>query len=69
MRWSDFTATLSAADQVKLILALGAGLHEARRASEVATSNGEVEDVRRHLVTAIDHLADALALLPASAPD
>ena len=63
MRFADFLATLPHADQVRLLIAGGAGLREARLASECVTGNGEVEDMRRHLEAAIDQLGDALALL------
>ena len=62
-RFRDFLATLPHADQVRLLIAGGAGLREARLASEVVTGNGEVEDMRRHLEAAIDQLGDALELL------
>ena len=63
MRWSDFTARLTEQDHQRLIIALGAGLAAARQASEVATQNGEVEDARRHVQTAILQLGDVLELL------
>ena len=46
----------------------GAGLREARLASEVATRDGVVVDARRHITAAIAMLGDALELLqpPAS---
>ena len=48
---------------MRLLIAGGAELREARLASEVVTGNGEVEDMRRHLEAAIDQLGDALRLL------
>lgn len=63
MRWSDFTARLTEQDHRRVIIALGAGLTAARQASEVATQNGEVEDARRHVQTAILQLGDVLELL------
>ena len=66
-RFSDYLATLPYADQVRLLIAGGAGLREARLASEVVTGNGEVEEMRRHLEAAIDQLGDALAVLRRSA--
>ena len=38
-------------------------LQEARHASECATRGGTVEDARRHVITAMLHLSDALPLL------
>ena len=62
-RWTDYTAALTESDHRQLIIALGAGLQEARHASECATRDGTVEDARRHVITAIVHLSDALPLL------
>ena len=63
MLWNEYTATLRAADQRWLVVALGAGMREARKASEVATSNGVVEAARQHVATAISHLQDVQRLL------
>jgi hypothetical protein len=63
MTWNDYTATLSAQDHTRLIIALGAGLQEARTASAVATSNGLLEDARRHVATALAQLEDVRVLL------
>ena len=61
--WQAFTATLAEADHRRLIIALGAGLREARLASAVATENGSVTEARAHVATALAHLTDALTLL------
>lgn len=62
-RWRAFTAGLSSADHARLMIALGAGLREARLASTIATQDGEVDQARRHLAAAISQLTDALQLL------
>ena len=61
--WQAFTATLTDADHRRLLIALGAGLQEARLASQVATENGSVTAARAHVAAALAHLTDALALL------
>jgi hypothetical protein len=63
MTWNAFTATLSENDHKRLVIALGAGLQEARQASAVATGNGLLEDARRHVATALAHLEDVRVLL------
>ena len=63
MRWTEYTATLPEAEHKRLVIALGAGLREARLASEVATGNGDADDARRHVITAIIQLRDALRML------
>ena len=63
MRFSDYLATLPHADQVRLLIAGGAGLREARLASEVVTGNGDMEDMRRHVAAALAHLEDVAMLI------
>ena len=63
MLWREYTMTLSDADHRRLVIALGAGLAEARQASEIATNNGDVLVARTHVATAIHQLTEALALL------
>ncbi len=65
MTWNEYVATLTQQEQIRLIVALGAALTEVRQASEVATSNGLVEEARRHVATAIAQLEDARRLLGA----
>lgn len=61
--WREFTAQLPEPDHQRLIIALGAGLREARLAAEIATENGSVAEARAHVATALAHLTDALTLL------
>ena len=63
MRFRDYLATLPHADQVRLLIAGGAGLREARLASEVVTGDGDVEDMRRHLRAALAHFSDVAQLI------
>jgi len=63
MNWSAYVATLAEAEHRRLLIALGAGLREARLASEVATLDGRIEDARRHVAVAVLQLGDVLDLL------
>ena len=71
MRFNDYLATLPHVDQVRLLIAAGAGLREARLASEVVTGNGAVDDMRGHVAAALAQLADVAALIgpPANGND
>ena len=62
-RWSAFASTLKPADHKRLIISLGAGLREARLASYVATSDGDYDDARRHVITAIIQLRNVLQVI------
>ena len=61
--WREFVARLPESDHARLLVALGAGLQEARLASQIATQNGRVDEARSHVATALAHLTDALNLL------
>lgn len=57
--WHDFTAQLSDQEHRRLVVALGAGLREARKAAEAAYDNGRLEDVVTSLDLAISWLTQA----------
>ncbi len=63
MTWNEYTVTMSDEDHKRLVIALGAALRETRKASEVATGNGHVNDAREHVFTALAHLTDVAAVL------
>lgn len=63
MTWAEFTATLSDRNHRQVLVALGAGLQEARHASEVVTNGGDVDDVREHVLAALEWLEQARAIL------
>ncbi len=62
--WRDFTAQLSDQEHRQLVIALGAGLREARKAAQAAEENGLLHDVRESLDLAIDWLSQARQALP-----
>jgi hypothetical protein len=58
--WNDFTATLSEQDHKRLDVAMGAG---ARKASGIATINGDAAAAREHLFAALENLMAAAQLM------
>ena len=69
MRFREYVDSLPPADAMRLVVALGAGLQEARLASQVAVEDLELANCRPHVELAIAHLQDALALLPPAPGD
>lgn len=61
--WNEYTATLAEEDHRRLVIALRAGLVEARQASTVTTWNGDADEARRSVSTALTQLMERLALL------
>lgn len=61
--WREYAASLRPDDHRRLVLAIGAGLREARLASQVMTEDGDVAALRDHLAAAVTWLEDARALL------
>jgi hypothetical protein len=53
MRWSEF----------RLVLAVTSGLHETRMAAETVTDDGDVDELRGRLDTAIAWLTEARTAL------
>ncbi len=59
LRWTEFTACLSPTEHRRLVLALGAGLREARKAAEAAYDDGLLQEVVVSLDLAIEWLTQA----------
>jgi hypothetical protein len=59
MNWSDYVRTLDHSTHVRLILAIGAGLHAARLAAEQVGDNDDVVAIAGNLDTEIGWLTDA----------
>jgi hypothetical protein len=59
IHWRDFTAKLPIDQHRQLVITLGAGLREARKAAQVADENGLVSDAQESLDLAIDWLTQA----------
>ncbi len=63
MQWSEFAAGLTEEDHRRLVLALGTGLHEARRAAEIADRDGDLDELRAHVAAALAWLNEIQAVL------
>lgn len=59
MRWQELAASLSPEEHGRLIIDLLTGLHEARRAAEVVSDDGDLEALRGLLDAALTALTDA----------
>ncbi len=59
MNWSDYVRTLDHGTHVRLILAVGAGLHAARLAAEQVGKDDDVATIAGNVDAAIAWLTDA----------
>ncbi len=64
LHWADFAARLPIQEHRQLVIALGAGLREARKAAQAAEENGLLQDVQESLDLAIAWLTQARKALP-----
>lgn len=64
--WNEFAGRLSPKEHARLVVALGTALQQNRKASQAALENGQVEQVKEHVETAISFLSDVLRILEGS---
>jgi hypothetical protein len=63
MRWSEYRDRLPLAKHRRLVLAVTSGLHEARMAAETVTEDGDLDELRGRLDTAVAWLTEARSAL------